>query len=142
MRIAVTRSIFGTGLVAGVFGQTTIGHHLREVESAIQTTGQVADVDIEGELLVKESEDLIVGVVTSHQINTRADVRLRAGGNEVKSERISAGGDTVRLFVFSAVQSTVCSASNCVGAVLGVPGVTCVTIGVSTNIVQPTPVGI
>jgi hypothetical protein len=42
LRVAITRSVLGSGLVGSVgLGNTTVGVHLRKVESAVETAGEL-----------------------------------------------------------------------------------------------------
>ena len=91
LRVAVASTVLSTSLVGCVLGETTILSHLDEVQSTVETAGEVGHVDIEGEFLVEEGEHLVVGVVL-HQVDTRADV---GAGNELERERVAAGRDTV-----------------------------------------------
>lgn len=113
--IAVTSSIFGTSLVAGVLSTTTISVHLGEVKRAVKTTGKVGDVDIEGELLVLELEQHVV-IVICQEVHARADVGLGASRDKFQGESIAGGGDAVRARVVGTVQSAVRGASRGVGA--------------------------
>lgn len=71
--IAVTSSISSSGLVVGVLGCTTISIHLHEVEGAVESAGQVADINIEGELLVLQLEDLVL-VLAGQEVQAGANV--------------------------------------------------------------------
>jgi hypothetical protein len=94
LRITVTSSVLGTGLVVAL-SNTTIGGHLDEVESAVETTGQLRDIDVEGELLTDEVEHLVL-CVALHKVCTRTNVGgVRALGDEFDAQRIAAGSDTV-----------------------------------------------
>lgn len=50
LRITVAGTILGTSLVAIVLGETTVCIHGAKVQGTIQTTRQLRDVDVEGEL--------------------------------------------------------------------------------------------
>jgi len=82
LSVAVPSSVLGTSLVAGVLGHTTVGVHLDEVEGAIETARKLGDVDVEGELLAKGIEHLILRVVL-HEVDSRADV---GAGHELEGE--------------------------------------------------------
>lgn len=129
LRIAVAGTHLGTSLVAGVLSHTTIGIHLGEVEGAVETAGEVGDVDVEGELLVEELEHLVARVGL-HEVETGADVLVGTAGDEVELERGPAGGDTVGTGVVRSVQSAVGGAGGGVGAQGRVPGVSGVAVGV------------
>jgi len=141
LRVAVASSVLGTSLVVGVLARTTVGVHLGEVESAVETAGELGNVDIEGELLVERLEEL-VGAVASHEVNTRTDVLLLAVGDKFEGEGIARGGDTVGTRVVGTIESAVLGASVVVGAERGVPSVTGVTVGISLSGVEPAPVGV
>lgn len=81
LRVTVPNTVLSTSLVVGVLGDTTIGVHGHEVEGTVQTAREVGDIDGEGELLVQQVEDLVVGVI-GHQVGTRSDVGT---GNEVQA---------------------------------------------------------
>ena len=85
LSVAVASSVLGTSLVAGIFRQTTIGVHLDEVQSTVETARQVRHVDVEGELLVFQLEHRVRGVIV-HQVDTGADVCVRASGYKVETE--------------------------------------------------------
>jgi hypothetical protein len=42
-----------------LLGQTTIGIHLREVDSAVETASKTTDVDVEGKLLAVGLEHFV-----------------------------------------------------------------------------------
>jgi len=86
LRVAITRSILGSGLVSPTrFSNTTVGVHLGEVESAIETTRELGYINVECEFLVVEVESLVRRrTARSHQIDTATDVGLLA------NSRISA----------------------------------------------------
>jgi hypothetical protein len=78
-----------------IFGQATIGIHLDEVKGAIDTTGQIGHVDVEGELLVPKIEHLVAGVV-GHKIHARANVGgVKAMCDELDGECTASGCDPV-----------------------------------------------
>jgi len=58
LSITVTSSVLGTGLVVGVLGHTTILGHLNKVESTVETTGELRDIDIKRKFLVVGVEHL------------------------------------------------------------------------------------
>lgn len=64
--ITVTRSILGTDLVVWELGFSSILVHLDEVESSIDTTWKLRDVNGEGELLVLKLEQLVVLLILHH----------------------------------------------------------------------------
>ena len=115
--VAVTRSVLGTSLVGGEARHATIGVHGGEVESTVETAGELGHVDIEGELLVKELEHL-VGAVVLHQEKTGTDV---GAGLEAQRQRVAVSLNTVGTRVVSTIQGTVLGASLVVGAESGIP---------------------
>lgn len=141
LSITVTSSVLGTSLVGGVLGLPTIGGHLGEVQSTVQTTWEVGDIDIEGEFLVVWLEQLILGISGVHEVDTGTDVgRVWAHGDELESERVASGRDTVGTTVVGTIQSTVCSTGLSIGAESGVPAVTIIAVGAAGGGVEPTPV--
>ena len=106
LRVTVSGTVLRTSLVAGVGGKTAIRRHLREVQSTIETAGQVGHIDVEGELLVKWLEDLVFGVA-GHKVKTRSDIGLCAGGDEVELEGGTGGGHTVSTAVLSTIECAV-----------------------------------
>jgi hypothetical protein len=141
LRVAVASTELGTSLVGGVLGLSTILVHLDEVESTIEATRKLGDIDVKGELLVKEVEHLVV-VVVLHEVDTGADVGALALGDELQGESVAAGGDTIGRLVVTAFQGTLRSAGRSVGADSGVPGVATVAVGVAVSDVNPSPVGV
>jgi hypothetical protein len=92
--VAVSGSVLGTGLVVTLV-DTTVGGHLDEVESTVQTARQLGGIDVEGELLADEVEHLVLGVAL-HEVGTRTDVAAGGTlGNELEGQSIAASGDTV-----------------------------------------------
>ena len=131
LRVTVTGTELGSGLVVGELGHTTVLVHLDEVDSTVKTAREVGDVDVETEFLVHELEHLVVGLVL-HEVNTRSDV---GASHELESEGVATGGDTVSAGVVSTVKSTVICASGSIWAKSGVPGVSGVAVGVTTVII-------
>jgi hypothetical protein len=75
LRITVSGSILGTGLVGGVLLHTAICVHGHEVQSTIESAGQVGYVNIKSELLVTGKLEHLIGGIVVHEVGTRADVR-------------------------------------------------------------------
>lgn len=50
--VTVSSSVCGTSLVASVCGHSAVKVHLGEVESTVESAGEVGHVNIEGELVV------------------------------------------------------------------------------------------
>ena len=94
--VAVTGTVLGSSLVVREAGDTAVGVHLDEVESTVQTTGELRHVDVEGELLVLEVENLVLLVARVHEVDTGTNVgRVWAVGDELQGELVAAGGDAV-----------------------------------------------
>ena len=141
LSIAVTGTIFGTSLVAWVLGETTIGSHLRKVQSTIQTTGEVRNIDIESELLVVWLEHLILAVRVVHEVDTGTDVgRVWTLGDILEGKGVAGGGDTICSGVVSTVNSTVLRTGCSIRAETGIPGATVIAVGGARGSVGPTPV--
>lgn len=102
LSIAVTGSVLCTGLVVRPLGHTTVGVHLRQVESTVETARQVRHVYVESELLILELEHLIVGII-GHKIDTRTDV---LASNKLEGEAVAAGRDTVGGGVVGTIEGT------------------------------------
>lgn len=139
LRVTVSSTVLGTGLVGWVLGHATVGVHGDKVQSTVETAGEVGDIDIEGELLVQQLKHL-VGRVVLHHVQTRANVLLLAGGDEVEAEGIAAGGHTIGGFVVGTLKGAVGCAGRIVRADSRVPGVAGVAVGVVADFVHPTPV--
>lgn len=118
--ITVSSAVLCTGLVPFVLGHSAIGIHGREVQSAVQPTGEVRDVHVKGEFLAQQVKHLIRAVVL-HQVQAGTDV---GAGDELQCQRVSISGYAVGCLVVCPVQ----------GAVLG----TCLVIGAESSV----PLGI
>jgi len=141
--IAVSRTVLCTSLVSGGLRHTAVGVHGDEIQSTVKTARQLGHVDVEGELLVAQIEHLVFRVGGVHEIDTGTDVLgVGAVGNELQSEGVSGGGNTIGAAVVCAVKSTVGSACLTVGAERRVPFVAGVAVGEVLCGVEPTPVGI
>lgn len=139
LRVAVSGSVLSTGLVASVLGLSTIGVHGDKVQSAVQTAREPRNISVEGELLVLQVEELVLLVGLVHEVDTGSNVRA---SDELEVDRVAAGGDTVGTRVVSTVKGAVGCASGTVWAVLSVPCLAGVAVGVATSIVDPTPVAV
>lgn len=142
LRIAVSGSVLGTSLVVGVLCFTTIRIHLDKVHGTVKTTGELGDIDVECELLVLGLEHLVSDIGGVHQIDTGADVLAGALGDELMSERVAAGGDTVGAAVVGAIDGTVLGTESGGRTELGVPGTSGVAVVETGGGVQPAPIGI
>ena len=120
----------------------TVEGHLGEVQGAVETAGELRDVDVEGELHV-EGVEVLVGGVGGHEVQTRADVlAVRVVGDELEGQSIAAGSDTIGTGVVGAIQGAVGDTCRRIGAECRVPGVSRVAVGVAGGGVDPAPVGI
>lgn len=139
--VTVSSSIFGAGFVVALV-QAAISGHFDKVEGAVETTGQLGNVHVKGELLADQVEHLIFGVGL-HEIGARADVaRVLALGDEFEGQGIAAGGDPVGARVVSTINGAVLGASHAIRAGSGVPRVAIEAVGVSAGNMGPTPVGV
>lgn len=141
LAVTVAGTVFGTGLVGLELGQSAILVHLGEVDGAVQTTGQVADVDIESELTVEQVEQAVL-VLAGHEVDARADVgAVVVLGHELHLQGTSRGSrDTVRSLVVGTIDGTVGGTGLAVRASGLVPLVAVVAVGVAIRNVGPTPV--
>ena len=117
LRVTVSGTVLGTSGVVGVLGHATIGVHGNEVQSSVQSTSKVGNINIKGELVVQELEELVSALIL-HEIQTGSDVR---SSDESDSELIVGCSHTVCCLVIGAVQGAVGSASNIIGAKRRVP---------------------
>ena len=104
--VAVTSTILSTSLVAGEFGHAAIRVHLDKVDGTVEATGELGHVNVERELLVLQLEELVSAVVLE-EVDTRADVGVRARGDELEREGAATCGDTVGSLVVRTIDSTV-----------------------------------
>lgn len=141
LSITVSCTVTGTSLVAWVLGLSSVGIHLGEVKSSVESARKVAHVNIEGELVVLESKCL-VGVVIGHEVDTGSDVGTGALGDELERQGVIGSGDTIGPRVVGTLNSAVGGAGHRVWAKLLVPGVSSVAVGVAGGAVKPSPVGI
>ena len=94
--ITVTSTVLGTSPVGREAGGSAVCVHLDEVERAVETAWELRHVDVEGELLVLELEQLVRAIVVIEEVNTGTDVRgVRAVSHEFQRELVAARGDTV-----------------------------------------------
>lgn len=143
LAVAVSGAILGTSFVGGILGHAAILVHLGEVDGAVKAARKIADVNVEGELLVQQVEHAIFGIA-GHQVHTRPDIgAVVVFGHELELERAGRGGrDAVRLLVISSIDGAVLRTRLSVGACGCVPGVASVAVGVSRGDVRPSPVGL
>ena len=92
--------------------------------------------------MIEKLNHFVLGL-TRHQVDARADIlAVGIGGDELESERVAAGGDTIGPGVVSTIDSAVGSTCLAIGTGSGVPSVTCVAVGVAALGVDPAPVGV
>lgn len=141
LSVAVAGTVLGTSVVSRPLGLATIGVHLGEIDGTVEAAWQIGDINVKGDFLVVQVEHLVaVSAARSHEVDTRADVFVGALSDEVETEGVAGGGDTIGTGVISTFQSAVCGAIDIVGAVRGVPGVASVAVGIATDVVDPSPV--
>lgn len=106
LSVAVSGTELGTGSVGRVLRLATIGVHGDEVQGRVETTLNLGEVDVESQLVVVESEGLVL-LGGLHEIQTRADV-LAVGVllDELQRQGVPAGSDTVGAGVVSTLQGT------------------------------------
>lgn len=102
-------------------------------------TFELADVDIERELLVLQLEELVVLVLVIHEVDSGANI---ATSLELETESVARCLDTVGAGVVGAVECAVRRTSRAIRAQSLVPGVACVAVGGARGGVEPTPVAI
>ena len=96
-------------------------------------------VDIKGELLILEPEDLVCAVVL-HEVDARTNIRLRRLRDELERERVAGRRDTVSARIVGTLESAVVGTSYWIRAKSGVPCVPGVTVRVPAGCVELTPV--
>jgi len=141
LSIAITSTVLGTGIVA--ISHVACLVHLDEVESTINTTWHLRNINSEGEFLVDKLEHLVLRVRVEHEGSGTNVLSSGSIRYEVHSQGLAIGGNTVWGFPVTqrnTLKCTVCGASGWVWAVLSVPVVTIVAVGVATVIVEPSPV--
>jgi hypothetical protein len=124
LSITVSTTLVSTNLAVSACALSTIGRHLRKIQSTVHTTRKLLGLDIEGELSAGKLKHLILLLVRLEEVNTRRN-RL-AVAEHLKAKGVTRGADTLGLvssFVHTgehAVLGTCCL----VGAGLGVGGFT------------------
>jgi len=137
LSITITCTVLGTGLVGR--RNTTIGGHRHEVEGTVKTASELADVDVESELLVLQVEELVVLVLLVHEVDSGANIAARL---ELQAQGVARCFDAVSTRVVGAIESAVCRASDSIGAKGLVPGVAGVAVGRSGGGMEPAPVAV
>lgn len=129
MGITVASSILGTSSVGR--GSATIALHLAEVESSVHAAANLGKLNVEGELLSEQLEDLVLGASRVEKVDTRTGV---SGGSESDGQGVSGGGNT-RAGVVDTLNSAVGSASHGIGTDGAVPGTRVgLAVGVAANL--------
>lgn len=143
LRVAVARSVLGTGLVGCVLGQATVLVHCRKVDCAVEATGQVGDVDVKGKLLVQQVEHAVLSR-RAHEVVAASDIlAIAVLGHEAELQSTGAGrGDAIGATVVCSVESAVLSASLAIRALGCVPRITGIAVRVAPYGVSPAPVGV
>lgn len=121
--------------------ETTVLLHLDKIERTVDSAGNLGNIDIEGELLVKEMEHLVFAVAV-HEVNTSADISVIALGKKFDTKLVAARGDAVDGRIVSTLHGAVLGASLAISANGGVPGSASVAIRIALGAVEPSPVGI
>lgn len=116
---------------------TTNRTRLREVQSTVDATWKVRDVNIEGKLFVLELEHLVGRTAGVHEVVPASNV---GASLEPKSQGIARSSDTVRARVVGTIDSAVGSASRSGRADRTIKCVSSVAVRVATGGVQPAPV--
>jgi len=101
LSITVTSTVFGSSSVYR--RDTTISSKGTEVQGTVKTTANLRNVNIKGEFLVLEFENLVLGVSSVHEVNTGSNV---ASSDVTKAELVSRGSDRVRARVVDTLKST------------------------------------
>lgn len=102
-------------------------------------TSNLADVDVERELLVLQVEHLVVLVLLVHQVDTRSHV---AASLELKTQGVARCLDAVGAWVIGAIEGTVCRTSRTIRAQSLVPSVASVAVGRAGGGMEPAPVAV
>jgi len=142
--IAISSSIVGSSVVSRELRKSTISWHLGEVKSSIETTWQLGNINIKGEFSVDKLEHLVL--VSTHEVVSRSNIlAILCHGDESEFQGISISKDTIGVvpgvFVDS-VNGAVFGTFDIIWAERAVPRVASVAVGVSTVVVEPSPVGV
>ena len=62
LEVAVSRSILGACFVCWVLGHATVGVHGDKVQSAVEPTRELRDIDVKGEFLASHLKFLVLSV--------------------------------------------------------------------------------
>lgn len=139
--IAVAGTVLCTSLVGRVLARASVLVHSDEVESSIQTALDCGQVDIEGELVVHQSEHLVLAG-TVHQVETGANVgTIIVLREELETQRITARGGAICLGVLGSLKGALVGTIGRRGA-RGSPLVAIIAVGGPRSGMKPTPVSI
>ena len=106
LSITISGSILRSGLIGRKPRQPSVCIHLHEVKCAVETARKLRHVNVECEFLVLQVEH-VVGRFIFKKVDTRADVGVRARGDELEREGAATCGDTVGSLVIRTIDSTV-----------------------------------
>jgi hypothetical protein len=117
--VAVASAVFGTRLVVGLGRHATVRSHFGEVDGTVETATEVRHIDVEGELLALQLEELI-GIILAgrEEVHTGANVGT---GDELERQRVTRSCDTVSARVVSTIKSAVLGAGSTIRAERRVP---------------------
>lgn len=139
-RLTYTSAVLGTSLVGGIAAHATVLLHGNEVEGAVETALDRREINIEGELVVHESEHLVLGVAV-HEVESGADVgAVVVLGDELEREGIAADGGAIGSAIVGTLEQTLGRAVGTAAASAG-PLVAVVAV-LAARVVKPAPVGV
>lgn len=127
--IAVAGAVVGA---AGVeLGLGSVGNHFRQVEGRVHAAGELGGVDVEGELVARQGEHLVLVLGLVEEVDARGDDS--AVEDVLQAEGSAIGGHAVDRVVWDTLNNAVLSARLLVGAGGGVwrvaPVTAVVTVG-------------
>jgi hypothetical protein len=143
LSITVTSSIFGSSFIGGIFGRSTVSLHLHEVKSSVNATLQGRNINVKSEFTIQKFVKFIT-ILALQQIYSSTDiVSVLAMGDKLHLnafvDLMSAIG-VAPLGRRNSVHCTISGAGSRVRAVALVPVYSSEAVGISTNIVDPSPV--
>ncbi len=141
LRVTVPSAVARTSLVCRELGLSAVLVHGDEVDSAVQPTRKLGDVNVECEFLVEEAEHLVI-VLVLHEVHTGTDVLLLGLGHEFECESVATGCDTISAGVVCTVEGAIRGTGGVVGAEGGIPGVSGVAVVRAGCAVKPAPVSV
>ena len=137
LRVTVPSAIRSSSLVRS--GEATIARHLGEVQGTIDTTRKSRDVNIKGELLVEQIEQLVVLALDTQHVQTRADIATRL---ERHGQSVTIGCYAICARVVRTIESTVLGTGGAVWAQGLVPSLASVAVVRAGCAVNPAPIGV